>query len=331
VAVRYLPVILMLCVLVLTGCRHIQEPADKGEKPTSEEPKAAALQTSPWGEWNNGLQCRVTVAKSIEQGMPLEARIEFNSDLAHMPVGIGQLNTFMHNDYLTLILKKNGNEKEFRLKPYDPTGGMLAMDRGKWGAPLNGGKMEPWKSSFPLVVLRDELQPGSYTCSVEFSYPDEPRYWMGSRDDWDKLGFWYGKVVSRTFELQILEETPKTRKFQVPTRLRLEKELRLVCAKEGAQEIEVPLRNGFFIGSKVYYNGKLSCIGTLLFSHERQVAYWSWYKDGDIHATYSLEIFETEHPPVHMWSPGPGSGGYKVLWKKSFEVNYTEEEIKALK
>ena len=79
-------------ILAALGCSQREEIPDEGEKSASAESdkqgaretgeksastpaKAVELQTSPWGELHNGLQCRVTVQKEIEHGMPLEANI----------------------------------------------------------------------------------------------------------------------------------------------------------------------------------------------------------------------------------------------------------------
>lgn len=335
-ATRYLPAVLMVCVLVLTGCPPAQEPADKGEKPASEEPEPVPLQTSPWGEWNNGLQCRAIVPKSIEQGMPLEAQVEFNCEATDVPEGAKKLNTFLHSAYLKLLMRNMSTEQTFEIRPHDPTQGMPAEDTGKYTAPLDGSEIEPWKTTFPLVRARDGFIPGMYECQVEFTYSWEHKAigWHGTKAEWEAAGFWTGTITSGPFTLKILKETPKTETFFLPKRLRLEKGLQIKYRKEDAQEVHLPIRNGFFLAAKYYHNDNSNFYmqsGPPVPDDVNYIDYWYGYKGGDVHYTLTIEIFETADPPVHMWSPGPGSGGYKVLWKKSFDVNYTEKEIKALK
>jgi len=31
-------------------------------------------------------------------------------------------------------------------------------------------------------------------------------------------------------------------------------------------------------------------------------------------------IFETADVPEHMWHPGPGSGGYRELWRRTIAL-----------
>ena len=34
----------------------------------------------------------------------------------------------------------------------------------------------------------------------------------------------------------------------------------------------------------------------------------------------AVRIFETADAPEHMWHPGPGSGGYRELWRRTIAV-----------
>ena len=43
--------------------------------------------------------------------------------------------------------------------------------------------------------------------------------------------------------------------------------------------------------------------------------------------TYTIEVFETADPPQHGWMPGPGSKGYRTLWKKTYRVSYSRKDL----
>jgi hypothetical protein len=320
---QYFAVAFLLSTFSVLGCSPQEKIQDKGEKPASGVPKSPTLQTSSWGEWHNGLQCRVTVRKEIEQGMPLEAPVEFNCEAAEVPEGARKLNRFLHSAYLKLVMKNTSTGQISEIRPYDPTQGMLAVDDGEHTAPLDGSRIEPWKTTFPLVRARDGLVPGMYECRVEFTYSWERRVigWQGTKAEWESAGFWTGTITSGPFTLKILKETPKTKEYWLPKRLRINKRLEVRFRKEDAQKVALPMRNGFFVAAKYYRDGKFFCLtGLPVPDDANYIDYWYDYKGEDRDVTYTIEIFETSDPPVHMWSPGPRSGNYKVLWKKSFKV-----------
>ena len=57
---------------------------------------------------------------------------------------------------------------------------------------------------------------------------------------------------------------------------------------------------------------------------------WYDYQGGDRTTSYTIEVFETRDRPGHEWSPNRESGGYKVLWKKTFVVSVLENEFREL-
>jgi len=263
--------------------------------------------------------------------MQYEVEIELKTDPGKLSGEVKHLNKFFYTNYLRLELRNLQTGKKFKSRPYGASGGMLAFDMGKSIIPFNGGEIKPWKASFPLVMLK--LEPGLYECIVEFSYPGKKTgLWSGTEEEWETAGFWSGTVKSAFFDLTILKETPKTKKFTVPTRLRLEKGLRIHYGKKDSTEVKLPVRNGYFIGTRCYVNGFMYRMGGLPPPGDvNSIDKLYEYKGGDIRRTYTIEIFETSDRPVHFWHPGPGSGGYKVLWKWSYTVNASEEEVEKLK
>lgn len=324
--------VVLLVAVCAAGCSTDDNVSREEDKSSTHEPLAETLQTSRWGKQHNGLRCRVVVPEQVEQGMALKVKIELECEPKNVQEGIKKLNRTLYDEHLKLFLKNEWTGQTFQVEPYDPSCGMPTFDDGKETVPLDGSDIDPWKTSFPLVELRKELVPGIYTCRVEFCQDwERGRCWARTKAEWLAAGLWTGIITSGLFRLKILRETPKTRQFLLPTQLRLEKELRLKYGKEDARKVEVPVRNGFFIGCIIYRDGKLSSMRMPPIGPGSDVDHWLLYKGGDKHVTYTIEIFETSNRPVHLWSPGPGSGGYKVLWKKSFELHYSEKEIKALK
>jgi hypothetical protein len=286
--------------------------AAKGKKPDA-QPR---IQTSPWGEERLGLQCRVKAPTEIEQGMPLEVEVAIRSHPRDLPQGARKLNLFLREAYLQASLLNPRSGKVFIVRPYDPTEGMPVEDSGEEAVPLEEKSMKPWQARFPLARLYATLPPGGYECRVSYQPPQQRTQWFrGTEQQWNDAGFWHGTLVSGPFRLRVLKETPKTQTFMLPKRLRWEGGK--VRFKRGdAEEVKLAIRNGYFVGA-YYYRGSEK----------------SWYALGgppkpddanpiddgvaQKNTSYTIEVFETADRPCHMWHPGPGSGGYKILWKKT--------------
>jgi hypothetical protein len=287
--------------------------------------------TSDWGEDSKGLQCRVEAPTEIEKGMPLEVGVEFHNDPKKLEPGVRRLNAYGYNDpaFVELVLTNRTTEKQLNVRPYDPSRGMdPGDDRGGNAIPLDGTAPKPWRISFPMAQLGDNLAPGSYDCRVQYSWPATPhRSWRGTDTQWAQ--FWHGTVRSGSFRLEVLKETPRTQTLRLPKSLRVEPGLKVGHRNEDTENVTVPVRNGYIVGVRLYREG----VEYQLMSGPPipdVVDVWSEYKKGDKKVTYTIEIFETADRPEHMWHPGPGSGGYKVLWKKTFTLALTEEEIRKL-
>lgn len=315
--------------------REQQEPAPQVTEADATTPRSAERETtppthaSPWGEEVRGLQCRVVGPAETEQGMPLNVQVEFRSNPDHLSANVKTLNGFLPETYLTLRFKGRQAEEALVLRPYDPAHGMLAVDTGNTVSSLLGGPITPWKASFPLARLADDLVPGDYRCSVEYSYSRQrKRWWHGSEEDWEAAGFWTGKATSGEFPLVVLPKTEKTQRFLLPRRLRVEigdeGKPKVVFSKADAEVLDFPVRNGHFIGTRTSRDGNMTSMrsGTPVPDDVNHIDWWYDYEAGVVDHTYTMEVFETADPPEHKWHPGPGSGGYKVLWKRTFRVRY---------
>ncbi len=282
-------------------------------------------QHSHWGGDSKGLQCRVQAPTHVEQGMRLEARVDMRSDPARLEPGVKQLNVFLAPAYLELVLTSRATGKQYRVKPYDPAQGMPVQDRGDNRIPLNGKVPAPWVTSFPLVQLGAGLEPGAYDCRVEFSYPKAAHpWWRGTAAEWEQAGFWHGTVRSGSFRLEVQKEKPRTETFLLPKSLRLERGATVTFRQEDTEKVTLPVRNGHFVGTQIVCEGQ---VGSLLMggSPKPGLELAIVPKKGDRKVDVIFEVFETSTPPQHHWSPGPGSGGYKVLWKKTLTLSLKQQ------
>jgi hypothetical protein len=309
----------------------------------------ATLQKSEWGSEVGGLQCRVTAPAEIEQGMPLGVTVKLRCCSENPESGPKYLNPFLYQEFLVLSLKNVETQKQFRVRPYSFAGGR-PVDAGGGRIPLDPGGLnsEFWQVSFPLVRLRDTLEPGVYECAVEYSSAQQPTRWWKKNVDWESFGFWHGTILSGPFQVKVLKETSTMGHFFLPKRLRLDSEGRVCYRFEDAVDIELPVTNGFFVGTYIHSSDKdrpALCSGTPAPHNLSTIVPFDGrpkYKA----ISYRIEVFETSDPPLRpyrrglgcgaynphvytgftgfRWSPGPGSGHYKVLWKRTFEFDSPE-------
>jgi hypothetical protein len=299
------------------------------------------MQTSAWGGYQQGLECRVLAPIDIEEGMPIRAVVQIRSDPKKLERGIKSLNAFRPAVFLSLLLTNEANGELYRIQPFDSTEAPLAWDFGKAIVPLDGTRTPAWQVSFPLVKLYRLLAPGTYQCAVEYTFPtNQTRGWRQGDAAWSTAGFWHGTVVSGIFSLTVRPETRATQTFLVPRRLRLVKELtsvtegsdaRLVVvpkvrfASPDAEKLSVKLRNGHSLGTKCRFIGGGATSSTISGPPKpddvNAIDMWSNYHGGDRKEEITMELFETADPPHHFWSPGPGAQGYRVLWTNTFRIS----------
>jgi hypothetical protein len=150
----------------------------------------------------------------------------------------------------------------------------------------------------------------------------------GPSADWRAYNFWSGRLRSSPFRLEIVKEILKQRELFVPGPVHFETEpdgtLRLVLKKEEAVPLRLGTRNDYYLGEEFHlYTGG----GRLL--EDRSLGPFDWREqdlifkiaEGDRKVRFEMKIYETSTPPRYHWEPGPGDGGYKILWQQLFETN----------
>ena len=113
----------------------------------------------------------------------------------------------------------------------------------------------------------------------------------------------------------------------MPTRVRLDGDRVLRCDKRDMEAVDVPVRNGCFLGTRVIHEGGAGMLaGGFSLPAEGGVVFDDPTADADAKAregeevTYMIEVFETDRPAEHAWMPLPDEDGYKTLWKRSYKV-----------
>ncbi len=284
----------------------------------------------PWGEENAGLQCRFKRPDRIEQGMPLEAEIEFRSDPKRLAAGEKWLDAFCHDASMELLMVDLQTKASITIRPYDPTLGMPVSDDGKQVEQL--GSPITWRSTFPLATVWSTLKPGTYECRVRYSFPGgyQKSWWRGAPAGWDTI--WKGSVVSSPVTIEVLPGRPKTETLLLPKRLRLLPDLKIGYSQEDAEKVEVTLRNGFFVGTTISMGaaGEGSSLqsGTPKPDAVDPIGQLLTYRGGDKRLSYTIVVFETADQVEHEWHPAPGSGNYRELWKRTFDLSLSEKQLR---
>lgn len=306
--------------------------------PEQQQETAAGVHMSSWGKQVHGLALRVTTQRSIEQSMPLEVTVELRCVAEHLPAGVKALNKFLWTKHFVLELTNAETNERFVVETDDPTRGMPPpRDRGDHSIPLDGSPIDPVELTFRLVRLRDELVPGPYECRVGYAPRAGPhRWWAGTREEWEARGYWSGATGSGSWRLEILPETPKTRSFALPKRLRCEKQklegpgmdpistVAVTYSNQDADEVELAVRNGHVVGAYYYRDGARATLrgGPPVPDDINPIDRWHGGDHEGRDVAYTIELFESCEPVGHFWNPR--ACGYKVLWKKTFVVKYPE-------
>jgi hypothetical protein len=79
----------------------------------------------------------------IDQGIPLEAEIEFRPDPKELAAGVKKLDLWQSDASLTLHLVNARTEKALAAEPVDPTQLKPAHDSGSEALPLEGSSIRP--------------------------------------------------------------------------------------------------------------------------------------------------------------------------------------------
>jgi hypothetical protein len=263
--------------------------------------------------------------------MPLEAEIELRSASGQLSPGVTKLNQFLADASVELTLLDPKTKASITVRPYDPTFGMPVQDEGKQVEPLDISVARSLHTSFPLATVWSTLKPGTYQARVRYSFPGryQKSWWRGTPAQWDAL--WKGTVVSAPVTLQILPATQRTETLLLPRRVRLLPGLTIGYTKEDAEKVEVPRRNGFAIGTSIARGAAQGFSlqgGAPKPDDVHPIDQLLGYHGGDRKLSYAITVFETGDRPGHMWHPGPGSGDYRELWRKTFELSLSEKELK---
>jgi len=278
-------------------------------------PQPSKVVEAPWGDEVLGVRCRVRapsvatqgdlVRTSVDVGVsrPVENGIAFDPDLRTRKTS------------LELV----GRDGRRVVRTYDPYLGMPPPPDELPSRLRDPDRPLTETIEFPLAKVWGVLAPGVYRCRVLLAY--EPRL----------QGCFRGTLVSPEFPLRVDPARPSEETYLLPKALRVVETtfddeagqripVRQVTYGTGdAEEVRLPRRNGFFLGTKLYRDGALFGEGGGMEpAHPIDQSFGTGPSAQQLGASYTIVIFETADEPGHMWTPV--SDGYRELWRRTIAV-----------
>ena len=264
-----------------------------------------------WGEAVDGLQIRATADATAEQRGELRVSFEVRSERFAVDM-------FEASSAASLGCGDGGGGGTHWLGVIDH-GMPTALNRGNEIVDSASMSQVRVEAVFHLVRLQPWLEPGTYACRVRWARPSG-----GS-------GVWSGQVLSAPFEVAIVPSAIEARTFVLPRALSVSKGAhgpRIAYGEGDAEVVSVQTRRGMWIGGEVLVDGRRSGLYSFWMAEAdgmREIFHQGGLGEGPWRWTITVRVFETADPPVHLWHPGPGSGAYRVLWERDFDVAFDRE------
>jgi len=276
---------------------------------------------TPWGQEVGGLRCRVRAPSVAAQGDLLRTSVDV-ALIRREGHGI-ELDPNLRTRDTSLDLIGQGG-RVVVVHPYDPYSGMPPWPLGV--PPRLRDPARPLNETieFPLAMAWDDLAPGEYRCRVRLSYEPEGE------------GFFRGTLVSPEFSLRVEAMPPGEETYLLPKTLRVVETTRqdgagnrfpvrqVTYGREDAEEVRLPRGNGFFLGTDFLRDGQWFARGSGTVEPDATNAIddsgGTSPAAPKLGTSYTIVIFETADVPEHMWHPGPGSGGYRELWRRTIAL-----------
>jgi len=263
-----------------------------------------------WGADEAGLRIRAKGPAEAARGDEVAIEVRFGVRETRLRPGGLKLDHRHPAYFARLILTPVGGGDPVLVRARDPSLGMREPP------PPTGGRStwvlaneipDPATVVFPLSVVWDETPVGEYSAVVELEYGADSR------------GTWRGKVRCLPFETELTAAPTITKTFSAPTRLRLSGR-DVFYGDEAVEQIVVHLRNGFTTGLRIRQSdgGGILQGGATVPEVPRMLGRLAADLPPGSEFRYWIELFETSEAETHLWAPG--SGSYRVLWKREFSV-----------
>ena len=289
---------------------------------------------SLWGPVVKGVQSRLFMPTEIEQDALVPIRFDIADDPDHLPPEMDRFDTFLLDTRVALSMTNVTTKKSVTLRPPVAINGIPTVDSGNDFVRLDGSAIKPFKMNVALRSAGATLEPGEYDCVLTCPIEENRPQWLiqpvPPGDGW-----WSGKFETAPLRVKVVPATAKKRLLFLPKKAYLAKSqlnagFDLRCDKHDVEAVDVPVRNGCYLGTRISREGGASELtgdaislpeGGLIFDDPTDPKVK--VKPGE-ELTYTVEVFETARPSEHLWMPVPGQDEYKSLWTRSFKVKVPE-------
>ena len=296
---------------------------------------APADKASLWGSATQGVQARLIMPAEIEQDSLVRIRFEIVDDPDRLPANSVRLDTFLLETRVEIALTNVKTRQLVTVVPPVPENGIPTMNQGTDFTKLDGKPVKPFAMTVALRPAGAALAPGEYEAVLSYAFEArQPQWLIGSAPPGQ--GWWSGKFQTAPMRIRVVPATQKKLTLYLPktaylSQSRPDSDFHLRCDKTNVEAVDVPLRNGCYLGTRIsrehgassLMSGELSRPeGGLLFDDPTSSTD-AKDKPGD-ELTYTIEVFETERAAEHHWMPVEGRDGYKTLWRRTFKVKVPE-------
>ena len=307
------------------------EPAPSTTRPATTAPTKASL----WGEPMLGVQARLTLPAEVEQDALVPIRLEIVDDPDRLPPNTNRLDTFLLETRIAITFTGVKTRQSVTVVPPVPVNGIPTINQGTDFAPLDGSPLKPFDMTVALRPAGAALAPGEYDCVLSYAAEGRQPQWLIQPAP-PGQGWWSGKFQTAPVRVKVVPATEKKRTLYLPKTAHLSHSglnsgFDLRCDKTDVEAVDVPVRNGCYLGTRIgrvhgassLMSGELSLPeGGTLFDDPTSTPD-AKDKPGD-ELTYTVEVFETERAAEHGWMPVEGTDGYKTLWQRTFKVKVPE-------
>jgi hypothetical protein len=279
---------------------------------------------SAWGSEVNGLRARLKAPAEIEQNAPLAVSFELRCDPGSVPAGITGFDSYRVCTHLQLTLTDVTTGQAFDIGPREFSTPLLASYLSDNASLLGGTSLKPIQTEFPLRAAGEGLKAGVYDCVVSYS---SERGHRGDTEGRRSKELWRGELRTAPARLTIQPEVLRNVTFQVPKRLRLMPDQKVVYQSEDTDRVTAMLGNGMYVGRRIVCHSgsqehfeELGGVPPPKPGDSDPIDDWSLADRRPVNGNleYTIEVFATADPPGHMWEPEEND--YKTLWKKEFVV-----------
>lgn len=272
------------------------------------------------------LRMTATVPRAIESGCRMPVSIRFDP----MDESV-RLSTFLWPASVEVELTSSAG-KVVRVRPADPTEGMPTIDDGSQYWPRKGREDARLETDVPISVKSRPLRPGEYTVRVRYKAPGYGNWHDRDASLWKREGFWTGTLTTEPVPLTITQAQGIFVNLRVPTRLRVKDDLAIYALEQDAVDERVHLRNGAHLGTRYTIDGeeRMLTSGPPDLRGVNAIMALRTEPPKAAKIQIEIEVFETGDRPVHLWMPSPRDPTYKTLWRQTFAVHLTVDQLRRL-